>query len=294
MQKTLPAYAKINLYLDIIGKRSNGYHDICGIMQQISLCDNVTVRWEPTEQSSTIVVVCDSADIPSGPKNIAYRAAEKFLEYIDMPSKTEIFIEKNIPSPAGMAGGSSDAAAVLKILNDLSGAKLTESELIGIGGQIGADVPFCIAGGAKITGGTGDILEICTGLPECIIVSAVKGDGVPTPWAFGELDKKFGDFSERRTSGQRLDSLISALGRSDLSGACENMFNVFEEVILPIHSGASEIALVLKECGALSALMSGSGPSVFGIFSENDACKAKEAVMRLEMAGAKAFVCRPI
>ncbi len=294
------AYAKINLYLDIVGKRSDGYHDLCGIMQQISLCDNVYVDYESSDET-VITVSCESgeldSDIPSGKGNVAYRAAEAFLTSIGESAKVDIRIVKNIPSPAGMAGGSADAAAVLNILNSLCGdeKRMTTDDLIKLAEKIGADVPFCIVGGTKTARGIGGVLGECPKLPKCFIVVAIKGEGVKTPWAFGELDRRYDNFSDtniRQGSEKRLEVMLNALKDQDLCGVCDSMFNVFESVISYVNGFVSELIEVMKGNGALNAMMSGSGPSVFGIFENAE--NAENACRELEACGAKAFLCEPV
>ena len=294
------AYAKINLYLDIVGKRSDGYHDLCGIMQQISLCDTVEVDYESSDKT-TISVLCESdginVEIPSGKGNIAYRAAEEFLTSIGECAKIDIRIKKNIPSPAGMAGGSADAAAVLNILNRLckDDKKMSLDDLVKLSEKIGADVPFCLIGGTKTARGIGGMLGECPKLPKCFIVVAIKGEGVKTPWAFGELDKKYDNFSDcnlEKESEKRLSFMLNALKDQDLRGVCDNMFNVFEDVIAGVNGFVSELEEIMKKNGALNAMMSGSGPSVFGIFENSQS--AGNACRELECCGAKAFLCKPV
>ena len=190
---------------------------------------------------------------------------------------------------AGLAGGSTDAAAVLRLLNELYGTPFDTEKLCSIGAKLGADVPFCITGGTYLCEGIGEVLTKMPHMPDCYIVVARGGEGVSTPVAYGLVDDKWDrDFTK---SGGDFNALGSAISNGDIKGITDAMYNIFEGVILPSHSVASKLKEIMLDCGAMGSMMSGSGPSVFGIFDSEDA--AKKAV---EKAGeiAKAFVCRPV
>ncbi|MBQ7358332.1 MAG: 4-(cytidine 5'-diphospho)-2-C-methyl-D-erythritol kinase [Clostridia bacterium] len=279
---TKDAYAKINLFLDIDAKREDGYHNIISVMQSVGLCDTITVEYEECEQK-IIEISCSNPDIPLGDKNIAYKTANLLLD----SGHVRIHIEKRIPASAGLAGGSTDAAAVLMLLNQLIGQPKTQEELLSLGAKIGADVPFCMLGGTKLTLGIGERISDFTPMPDCHIVIACMGEGVSTPWAYAKLDKMNGDF-KNYTPRRELLSILEKNDGSYYSG----MFNIFESAVLPERPMAQKIKSIMLEYGAVRSMMSGSGPSVFGIFSsENEAISALEA---LKGMGADAHICRPV
>ena len=308
MKTTLSAYAKINLFLDITSRRPDGYHEISGVMQSISLCDTVTIEiTEPAGMylcslsahsagAESITLTCSNPDLPTDSRNLAWRAAEKFFTATGRGCKNLlIHIEKRIPAAAGMAGGSTNAAAVLVGLNDLFDHPLTVDQLCEVGLTLGADVPFCIKGGAMITEGIGEVLTPITPMPDCELVVACGGEGVSTPAAYKALDTLYGNFDlaayTPHTAG--LKTLKSALWQGNLTALCESMFNLFESVVLPDRPVARQIKETLLASGAITAMMSGSGPSVFGIFPKGDgsAERAREALTAL---GIPAWVCEPI
>ena len=309
MKLTVTANAKINLFLDITGRRPDGYHTITGVMQAVSLCDTVTVEvTDPVDgmylcvlgprpgMAETITLTCTNPDIPADSRNLAWRAAEKFLTATGRGCRRlAIHIEKRIPAAAGMAGGSTDAAAVLVGLNDLFGRPLTTAALCQVGLTLGADVPFCIMGGAQITEGIGEALTPITPMPACELVVACGGEGVSTPAAYKALDTLYGNFDPAAYTPRtrELTALKSALWQSDLTALCGSMFNLFESVVLPDRPVARQIKETLLSAGAVTAMMSGSGPSVFGVFPKGDgsAEKAREA---LEALGIPAWVCEPV
>ncbi len=308
MKITLSAPAKINLFLDITGRRPDGYHTITGVMQAVSLCDTVTVEvTEPTGMylcsmgahsagAETITLTCTNPDLPTDSRNLAWRAAEKFFAATGRGCKNLlIHIEKRIPAAAGMAGGSTDAAAVLVALNELFDHPLTIEALCEVGLTLGADVPFCIKGKAHITEGIGERLTPITPMPECELVVACGGEGVSTPAAYKALDTLYGNFDPAvytpHTEG--LSALKTALWQGNLTALCGSAFNLFESVVLPERPVARGIKETLLNAGAITAMMSGSGPSVFGVFpkGEGSAQRAREA---LEAEGIPAWICEPI
>ena len=285
----LRAYAKINLYLDVTAKRADGYHDIVSIMQTVDLYDQVSVR--VCEHESSGIVLCCGAGLPCDGRNLAYRAAEAYFAG-EVPCRIEIDIEKHIPMQAGLAGGSADCAAVLRALNAHFG-RYSESELQTIGARLGADVPFCLAGGTRITRGIGEIMQKCAPMPDCDLVIARGGEGISTPWAYGALDAEFGDFGEQgRESEQRLARVTDAMEQGDLAKMADAMYNIFESVVLPGHEVARETKRIMLEGGAVGAMMSGSGPSIVGIFADqNAACAVRD---KIAQTGTAAFVCQPV
>lgn len=272
----LYANAKINLFLDIDSIRDNGYHNINSIMQSVSLCDIITLEYDE-EKEKSITVICDKEGIPTDSKNIAYKAADRLLDFGALTIK----IEKNIPSPAGLAGGSADAAAVIYGLLKIANIDKSNSEVMSIAAKIGADVPFCLVGGNKKISGIGEIMEDGEKINENHVLVAIKGEGVSTPAAYAMLDEKYERFVNYRGNDE---SAYSAL-----KGEGGELFNIFEQVILPIRPDALAIKEKMIENGARFSLMSGSGPSVFGIFENEDKLiSAKKALIDM---GAEVYSC---
>ena len=308
LKTTVTANAKINLFLDITGRRGDGYHTITGVMQAVSLADAVTVEiTEPVGMhlcvmgprpgaAETITLTCSNPDLPTDRRNLAWRAAEAFFAATGRGCRTlSIHIDKHIPASAGMAGGSTDAAAVLSALNELFDHPLTPAALCEVGLTLGADVPFCIMGGAQITEGVGERLTPLPALPDCALVVACAGEGVSTPGAYKALDGMYGGFAPEAYTPRmaQLDRLTAALRGGDLDGVCGSMFNIFEAAVLPERPVARMIKETLLSAGAVAAMMSGSGPSVFGVFPKGDG-GVQRALDALKEREIPAWVCVPM
>lgn len=289
--KTERANAKINAYLDVTSRRENGYHNIVSIMQTVSLCDLVSVDFRPTGHTSIRLEASGNDAMPTDCRNLAWRAAEKFLQRAERSGEVRIIIEKHIPMAAGLAGGSADAAAVLRALNALCGSPLTLDELCALGATLGADVPFCIRGGTALVTGIGERMDDFPAMPEGILLVACRGEGVSTPWAYGELDRKYNDFKAPKSADNRTTCIENAWKNGDLTASCAHFFNLFEEVVPTVQKDVGDLKRIMTESGAVRAMMSGSGPSVFGVFAELGAADA--ACMRLRESGAAAYVCHP-
>lgn len=291
MIRTERANAKINLYLDVISKRENGYHDLVSIMQTLSLCDLVTVEYDPAPQTAIELSASGNSAMPCDCRNLAWRAAELFLRESGKSGRVKIFLEKHIPMEAGLAGGSTDAAAVLRALNHLSGKPFDTDALCALGARLGADVPFCIKGGTALVTGIGDGLEALAPMEDCPLVVAKMGAGISTVWAYGELDRIHNHFKEERKGSDAAMSLAKHLSGGDFSSAGKLCYNIFEEVVPSVQPCVEPLKETMKENGAIRAMMSGSGPSVFGVFAErSDAERACEVLLKM---GAEAFVCHP-
>ena len=290
---SLRAYAKINLFLDIEGRLDNGYHTVKSLMHSVSLSDVVDIKMQKADDTE-IIISSSRAEVPTDRTNLAWRAAEKFLEAAGFCARVEIHIQKNIPIAGGLAGGSTDAAAVLRGLNMLSGEPLDTSALCDIGARLGADIPFCIVGGSKRVGGIGEVLTNAPQMPPCRLVIACGGEGVSTPWAYGELDGKYAGFdgSSYACEADKFDTLLGGLEGDDMSEIVSGMYNIFELAVLPVRPVAAEIKGIMTECGAVAAMMSGSGPSVFGIFDSDES--AQKAVARLAELGVAGHTCSPV
>lgn len=280
MKITAYAPAKINLFLDIIGKLDNGYHSLFMVMQSVSLEDIVTV--EETTQTG-IFLTCSDERLPTNEKNIAYKAAKKFFDSIKKEPNVKIHIEKKIPFEAGLAGGSADAAAVIVALNEICKAGLSKRELCEIGLSVGSDVPFCIVGGTQLSQNTGGVLSELKPLKECFIVLAKPEKGVSTAEAYAAADSTY---LYRPDSMRMLD----ACEKGDFDGMCNYAGNVFEQVIEVAER--VEIKEKMRTCGARLYQMSGSGPTVFGLFDDEESA-GKCAEMLKEICP-DVYVTKPV
>lgn len=280
---TVNAYAKINLFLEVCEKRPDLYHNIESVMQSVTLCDYVTIK------KADKLFLSNDKGLPNDEKNIALKAAKLFFEATGIDAGAEIAIQKNIPISAGLAGGSTDAAAVLKGLNQLYETKLTIDELCVLGSRLGADVPFCVKCGTFLTTGIGDVFTPCSRLPDCYIVISKIGEGVSTPFAYGEIDKMRNSNS---TPLNRSENIVNALADGSMEFVCKNLYNVFEKVVCPIRPYVDEQKRIMLNHSALASMMSGSGPSVFGIFKNKD--NAMSALRELVTMGCDAHVCTPL
>ena len=277
------ALAKLNLTLDILRKREDGYHDLQMVMQSVSLCDELTIR--PAEGEGSMST--NLSYLPADGRNLAQLAAAAFREATGMGGQVDITIEKNIPVCAGMGGGSSDAAAVLRAMNEMTGAGLTLTELAKIGEMVGSDVPYCVVGGTAMAEGRGEILTPLPPLPHCWVAVCKPSFSVSTPQLFGRVDV--------RKIVRRPDTagLVAALEAGDPVGVARRMYNVFEDVLEPRRrSEIDSIKTAMIDCGALGASMSGSGPTVFGLFAEQG--PAEEACSRLRSLYKNVFLCETV
>lgn len=256
---TLKAYAKINLALDVIGKRANGYHDVRMIMQTVKLYDKVTIK--PTTNPD-IVIKTNLHYLPTNENNIVYAAAKLFKETYQISDGLYINLEKKIPVAAGMAGGSSDAAATLWGLNTLFETNIPMKELMELGLKLGADVPYCILRGTALSEGIGEIL---TPLPaahnfHCLIVKPPVS--VSTKYVYENLDLN------KAENHPDVDGMVEAIKTNDILGITSRLGNILETVTLKVHPEIEDIKKTMLSYGALNSLMSGSGPTVFGLFDD--------------------------
>ena len=287
MTTTVKGYAKINLHLDVCSIREDGFHSVRTVMQSLSLCDDVSVTLCDCPK---IKAKCNVPGVPEDDKNIAVRAARKFFEKLGYTGGALIEIYKRIPMAAGLAGGSADAAAVLVALNELFDNALSAEELFDLGASLGSDVPFCIACGTLYSDGRGEILHGFEQMSDdiCFVV-ACGGEGVSTPWGYALLDSAFDRFEGYLPKS--IDELKSAIGSGDKYAFCDHMFNIFEAPVMSERPIARLIKSTIVESGARCAMMSGSGPSVFGVFErEKDAVAAQR---KIEELGYFAAVARP-
>ena len=269
--KTLTAPAKVNLALDILDTRPDGYHDMKMVMQTISLCDTVSVE----ETAADFELRTDGDFIPAGKKTLEQRAAEAFFEAAGLPMPgLRVTLEKVTPAYAGLGGGSADVAALLRILRDTYAPELSTEELERIGFTVGSDMPFCVRGGTALAEGRGEVLTDLKPLPDCWFVLCKPDFGIPTPSLFALVDG--GELTCRPDIG----GMGLALESGDLAGVAARLGNVFEEVLPEEYHEVFTIKNRLMELGALNAAMSGSGPTVFGIFSEQETAKRAAEVLK--------------
>lgn len=281
----IQAFAKLNLTLDILGKREDGYHDLRMVMQSITLADTLTLE---ENQGEGLRVSANLRFLPTGEKNLAAAAALRFWEALGRePENLDIRIEKRIPVCAGMAGGSSDAAAVLRALNQRAGEPFSPKELARLGERVGSDVPYCVLGGTALAEGRGEVLTPLAPLPRCWVVACKPDFPISTPELFAQADR----VKLRRrpdTAG-----LVAALEAGDLGGVARRMYNVFEDVLpARLYTRVAEIKNILIQCGALGANMSGSGPTAFGLFDRLEA--AQEARSCLTQRYRDTFLCETV
>ena len=279
------ACAKLNLTLDVLGKRPDGYHDLRMIMQSIDLSDRLTLE----ENGGAGLRVCTNLHfLPNNEKNLAAQAALRYWEARGLPSRgLNITIDKHIPVCAGMAGGSSDAAAVLRALNAVEREPLSPVRLAEVGERVGSDVPYCVLGGTALAEGRGEILTPLPPLPQCWVALCKPEFSISTPALFARID------SVRLRCRPDTQGALAALEAGDLAGVARRMYNVFEDA-LPDRQRArvSDIKNVLIQCGALGASMSGTGPTAFGLF-DSEEC-ARQARERLLDLGGEVFLARTV
>ena len=281
------ANAKINLYLDVLSKREDGFHDIRTVMHSVSFGDTVTVTATPSDTTTVTMSVEGNRFLPTDSRNLAARAAYLFLERASINASINIELVKRIPVAAGLAGGSSDAAAVLRALNRLYGRFFTVSALNEIAAELGSDVVYCLYGRCALCEGRGEIMTRLNVRLSGYVVIAIGNEHMSTPAAYKALDTIFSDFDGTCPTGgdECFARLMPALRENTV--APEGLFNVFEEAILPLCPTAKSIRARLVELGARAAMMSGSGPSVFGIFDTFD--DAVSACMALRKERCRAY-----
>ena len=270
----IKAYGKINLGLDVIRKREDGYHDLDMIMQSVGVYDDIIIK--DTENIGEIKVETDQFVLENNKDNLAYRAAKMLMDEFDIPAGVSIYIYKRIPVAGGMAGGSSDCAAALKGINELFELGLSEEELRERGVKLGADVPYCIMGGTAIARGIGEELTKLPAAPQCHLVIAKPPVSVSTAYVYGRIRP---DEIVKRPD---IEKIAEAIREGDLQKMSSLLYNVMEDVTVGDYPIIKEIEKVMLESGALNSIMSGSGPTVFGIFDNEE--KAKKAVSKLEEA----------
>ncbi len=269
----LKANAKINLTLDVLGKREDGYHLIDSVFQSVSLYDIVNIK-----KSGVISVNCTD-DTICDESNIAYKAAQKFFEFIGAKGGADITIEKHIPLASGMGGGSADAAAVIVALDKIYKTNLSQQQLCEIGLSVGADIPFCIVGGTMRVGGIGEQMSKLADMPDCAILLIKHGKKLST----ADMYKKVDAFPQKQFYTQ---NMVNAINKSDLNSVCKNVFNAFSSVC-----NDEKLTKDIKNTSPLAVSLSGSGPTVFAIYENLETANA--AKFTLEQKGYSPIVALP-
>ena len=259
----LKAYAKINLGLDVIRRREDGYHEVCMIMQNIGIHDDLSVLRIEKED---IVIRTNNAELPVDKSNLIYKAAKLMFDEFNLPGGVDITLTKNIPVAAGLAGGSTDAAATFIAINELFDLKLSKEELMKRGVKIGADVPYCILGGTALSEGIGEILTSLPACPKCTVLIAKPPVGVSTKHVYESLNLASVEHPD-------IKAIVSAIEEGSIEKVASNLGNVLESVTENEHQEITEIKKMMIEEGAIASLMSGSGPTVFGLFLDESLAK---------------------
>ena len=270
----LQAFAKINLGLDVLGKREDGYHEVRMIMQTIRMYDQLDMR---KSVEPGIHLTTNKKYIPVDENNLVWRAAKLMMDTCGIMEGVSIHLHKVIPVAAGMAGGSSDAAATLVGMNRLFHCGLSKEKLMELGVQIGADVPYCVLRGTALAEGIGEKLTVLPPMPDCWILIGKPGISVSTKYVYTALDLN------TDTVHPDIDGMKKALEDGNLYGITERMGNVLQDVTIPAYPEVERIKEQMKALGAVNAMMSGSGPTVFGIFDNEE--KAQEACQKLRESG---------
>lgn len=276
------AYAKVNITLDVVGKREDGYHLLKMIMQNIDIYDVITIE----KIESGIEITCNKPYVPTDERNLAYKAAKLFKDTFNITSGVSINIKKNIPVAAGLAGGSTDCAAVLKIMNKLFQVNADNEKLMELGVKLGADVPYCIDGGTALCEGIGEILTPLKPFKNHIIVLVKPPFGVSTKEVYKNFDLG------RVKNHPETDKVITYMNENNLYEVAKNMKNLLENVTLKKHKVISSIKSEMESLGAIKAMMSGSGPTVFAFF--DDMMKAQRCYDEMKKKYNDTFITRTV
>ncbi|MCL2355741.1 MAG: 4-(cytidine 5'-diphospho)-2-C-methyl-D-erythritol kinase [Defluviitaleaceae bacterium] len=279
--RDIRAYAKINLFLDVLAKREDSYHDIFSVMQTVSLCDDIHIKRVAPCEGEQIRLTCNDPTLPTDKQNLVVRAANALVRTSGIRDGIDINLTKRIPAGAGLAGGSSDCAATLSGINELFDLKIPHEQLMKIAKSLGADVPFCLTGGTAITEGIGEKITPLEPHPPAYIVVASPGIHVSTPETFARLNAaNFNNVPAK-------EKFLSAYSKKNISQIAKSLYNVFSSTIA--HPEIFDLIARFEALGAEGAQMSGTGSSVFAYFCEKST--AEKAISRLQC---KAFLCTPV
>lgn len=280
----LKAYAKINLGLDVVKKREDGYHEVRMIMQTVKLFDKLTFQ---LIDEDVIRIKTNFGFLPVNENNLVYKAVKLLKDTYQVNTGVEIDLFKCIPVAAGMAGGSADCAAALVGAARLFDLRLSKDKLMELGVTLGADVPYCVLRGTALSEGIGEILTPLPAIPDCHILIAKPPISVSTKFVYEHLDAKGLD------THPDIDGMVEAIKEGNLSGVTKRMENVLETVTIPEYPVIDEIKNTMKQCGAMNAMMSGSGPTVFGIYEKEETARAAEEVIRNKELANQVYVVEP-
>ena len=279
-----PAYAKLNLTLDVLGKRDDGHHNLKSVMQTISVRDDIEID---IGTGKPWCIKCDKEDIPCDERNLAWKAAKVYCDALNKdPNGLEIRITKRIPNQAGMGGGSADAAAVLRALNEYYDHPLSIGALAELGAQVGSDVPFCVVGGTCMCEGRGERLRKLPDMPDCIFVVCKPDFSVSTPELYQKIDEVA---ISKRPDNQAMESALLA---GDIEKVAHNLFNVFDPVVTEEHLELNYIKSLFHQYGAMGYQMTGSGSAVFAVVSEFEV--AAVICNMLKANYPNVFICKPV
>ena len=278
------AYGKINLSLDVTGKRDNGYHDVRMIMQTVGIYDQITIR---KMSGQGIKVTTNLSFLPVDENNLVYKAAKLLMDEFNIDSGVSISLKKNIPVAAGMAGGSSDAAAVFVGMNRMFELKLSKKELMERGVKLGADIPYCIMRGTVLAEGIGEVLTPLKAMPDCHILIAKPHVNVSTAFVYKNLHL---DSIDKHPD---VDRAIAAIDAGDIKELALSMENILETVTVPAYPVIEDLKNLMKEGGALNAIMSGSGPTVFGIYDDKEQAGGDYKLVEESGLARQLFLTRP-
>ena len=284
---TRKAYAKINLGLDVLGRRDDGYHIVKMIMQSIDLHDELSFE---NRDDGQIIIMTANPRIPTDKTNLIWKVAAQLKEKFGIEKGVTVSLKKHIPMAAGLAGGSTDGAATYHALNELWNLGLSQEELCELATPLGADIPYCICGGTALSEGIGEKLTFLRDMPSCHIVIAKPSIDVSTAWAYTNLDSK------PIENHPDIDGMMEAIEKRELKGITDRLGNVLEPVTASKYTVIEDIRQILLANGAMGARMSGSGPTVFGIFENKNLVYAEHAINELRSRGIapELYITKPV
>jgi len=279
------ALAKINIGLDVLGTLPNGYHEVSMIMQTLNLHDDVDL----TKTDGGVTMSCNASFLPCDDSNLCVKAAKLLIEEFDLKQGVDIKLTKRIPVAAGMAGGSTDAAAVLFGMNRIFELGLSKEQLMERGVKLGADVPYCIMRGTALAEGIGEKLSALPPMVKCPVLVAKPPISVSTKMVYDNLDAKFDTVKH-----PDIKKLIADIEAADLKAICADMGNVLEEVTIPLHPVISDIKQAMMDAGAVGSMMSGSGPTVFGIYDNEQKIEDAATFFKIKYPSYRTYISRPM
>ena len=282
------AYAKVNLVLDVLRKREDGYHDVKMIMQNLNIYDELEFLVNEEVSERNITISANRRDIPTDSRNLIYKAIELMFDEYDINATVHVNLTKNIPVEAGMAGGSTDCAAALKAVNELFDLGADTKRLMELGVKLGADVPYCVLGQTALSEGIGEILTPVKALPDCYVLVVKPPVNVSTKMVYTNLK------ANELKRHPDVDGMAVALEEENLENVASHMENVLETVTVELYPEIEHIKNIMKEKGALNSIMSGSGPTVFGIYKDEEAAKEAADYIRAKKLSDEIYVTTPV